>query len=359
MRRRIVTRAIPGLSLAAAVLTFPWVLPGAALGAIQLGQVSPAVNPTACGEGHFLQADAATAPYEVPSPGGVITSWSHRGRSGSGGSGRLHIWREAPGVFSFTLVGASVVEDFNAAGLVDSFLTRLPVSTGDKLGLRAAEMGAVGCIYGGMSGDDVYANLGGEPSFGGETSFGIIAGDNLVNVSAVLEPDADGDGFGDESQDGCPGQSGPDDGCPSPSSPPPGGGGPGEPVVPPAPPDLTLDAKNKQKPNKLQVDVACGEVDCSVDFAGKGKVPKASGAAVAAAKAKKFKLKPKSVEVAAGTTETVRLKFKRNRKAVEKIKSLLKSGGKKARKRAKAVVKATATSAGGADTAKQKVKLKG
>ena len=35
-----------------------------------------------------------------------------------------------------------------------------------------------------------------------------------VNVSATLEPDADLDGFGDETQDKCLGQSGPNDGCP-------------------------------------------------------------------------------------------------------------------------------------------------
>jgi hypothetical protein len=130
------------------------------------------------------------------------------------------------------------------------------------------------------------------------------------------------------------------------------------PVEPVEPLDLTLDAKNKQKAKKLEVDVACGGVDCSVDFSGKGKVPKSAGAAVVAAKSKKFKLKPKDVEVAAGATETVRLKFKKNRKSVKKIKRLLKQGTKKTRKRAKAVVKATATGAGGTDSAKQTVKLK-
>jgi len=121
--------------------------------------------------------------------------------------------------------------------------------------------------------------------------------------------------------------------------------------------DLILDAQAKQKAKKLKVDVACGEVDCSVNLVGKGTIPKTAGTAVAAAKAKKFKLKPKGVEVAAGATERVRLKFKRNRKSVKKINGLLKQGGRKTRKRAKAVVKATATGQGGSDTAKQKVKL--
>jgi hypothetical protein len=34
-----------------------------------------------------------------------------------------------------------------------------------------------------------------------------------VNVSATLEPDADADGFGDETQDQCVGSAGPQSGC--------------------------------------------------------------------------------------------------------------------------------------------------
>jgi hypothetical protein len=37
-----------------------------------------------------------------------------------------------------------------------------------------------------------------------------------ANVTAVLEPDADADGFGDETQDSCVGMNGPQSGCPAP-----------------------------------------------------------------------------------------------------------------------------------------------
>ena len=125
-------------------------------------------------------------------------------------------------------------------------------------------------------------------------------------------------------------------------------------LVPEAP-QLELSGKGKQRAKKLTLDVSCGIEACSVELAGKGKVP--TRAAVAA-KAKKLKLKPKGVDVAAGETETVRLKFKRNRKTVRKVRALLKQGGKKARKRSRVTVDATAAGVGGADTATHKIKLR-
>ena len=46
-------------------------------------------------------------------------------------------------------------------------------------------------------------------------------GGQIVPLNADLEPDADGDGYGDESQDQCPGESGPSSGCLPPDTDPP------------------------------------------------------------------------------------------------------------------------------------------
>ncbi|MGH7719858.1 MAG: choice-of-anchor Q domain-containing protein [Gemmatimonadaceae bacterium] len=118
--------------------------------------------------------------------------------------------------------------------------------------------------------------------------------------------------------------------------------------------DLSLSARNKQKAKKLKVEVGCGDVECAVELKGRSKVPKR---AATTAKAGKFKLKPKGVEVASGGTEVVRLKFKKHGRTARKIGRLLKRGGKSAR-RAKAIVEATATGAGATDTAERKIKLK-
>ena len=121
--------------------------------------------------------------------------------------------------------------------------------------------------------------------------------------------------------------------------------------------ELASDNEPKRKAGKIRVTASCGGPACEVEFkGGKGTIPKR---AASAAKSSKFKLKDKVVSLAADERETVRLKFKKKHKqTVKKIERLIKTGGKKARKRSKVVVKATATSAGGADDAKLKIKLR-
>jgi hypothetical protein len=121
--------------------------------------------------------------------------------------------------------------------------------------------------------------------------------------------------------------------------------------------DLVLRAKAKQRARRIKAEVGCGQVDCTVELGGRGKVPRRAAGAAAAAGGRKLELKPKRVEVAAGATETVRLRFRNNRKAVKRVERLLERGTK-ARKRAKIVVEATATGGGDADTASRKVKLR-
>ncbi len=192
-----------GLSLStAALVILPWALPSKAGASTQLGQVSPP-DPLLSPSGNFVQLQTATIPYTVPFPGGVITGWSHRGTAedGSAGSGRLQLWRQV-GMTDFFLVGRSDLESF-IAGIVNPFATRVPVSGGEILGLRGENAGST---YGGMAGDNVLELPGGDPA-PGETRSAVGAPEDpvtLVNVSAVLEPDADRDGFGDETQDQCP-----------------------------------------------------------------------------------------------------------------------------------------------------------
>ena len=192
---------LASLVAVAALVILPWVLPGRADAATQLGQVAP--SPLLSPSGNFTQFQTATIPYTVPLPGGVITGWSHRGtpEDDSAGSGRLQVWRRVGMTNDFSLVGRSNLESF-AAGVLNLFTTRVPVSGGEILGLRAAEM--AGSRYDGVAGDTVLELLGGDPAPGETRGAGPPQPATLVNVAAVLEPDADGDGFGDESQDQCP-----------------------------------------------------------------------------------------------------------------------------------------------------------
>ena len=119
---------------------------------IQLGQLSQG-DPGTCGiVTNLVQAAVAGPPsYTVPSDG-VITSWSHRGNDIAPGTGRLQLWRPAGGT-NYTLVGRSEIEAFGA-GVVDTFATDIPVSTGDVLGFRSDTAGT-GCTGAGGVGDVV------------------------------------------------------------------------------------------------------------------------------------------------------------------------------------------------------------
>ena len=180
---------------------------GSAGAAVELGTLPPA-GPAQAGCGEISLVQQSTDPsglYEVPAPGGVITGWAHKGDDdGNGGIGRLQVWRPAGGM-NFTLVGRSELQP-PTPGVVNEYDVRIPVAPGDLLGLWAATT-EFGCYY--MSGNLADVTLCCE----GGLSTDPVPGDTRtlvdddaglrLNVTATLEPDLDGDGFGDETQEQC------------------------------------------------------------------------------------------------------------------------------------------------------------
>jgi hypothetical protein len=84
----------------------------------------------------------------------------------------------------------------------NSFNTRIPVHAGDRLGLGApANSPLLFCIAPGV--ENLLGIFPSVPS-GSSAKFEPIEAEARVPVSAVVEPDADNDGYGDETQDGCP-----------------------------------------------------------------------------------------------------------------------------------------------------------
>jgi uncharacterized repeat protein (TIGR01451 family) len=81
----------------------------------------------------------------------------------------------------------------------------LRIQTGDTLGLTGSGGSGMGCIDT-MSNSDTIRVKNPPDATVGQDNTGYLG--NLsklkIGVSAVVEPDADGDGFGDETQDGCP-----------------------------------------------------------------------------------------------------------------------------------------------------------
>jgi hypothetical protein len=84
---------------------------------------------------------------------------------------------------------------------IREFSARLPVKQGDHLALDGTNVHAT---Y--NSGGDQYSYLFAPPLVEGQGPRGSNESTGELLVQADIEPDVDGDGFGDESQDGCPSQ---------------------------------------------------------------------------------------------------------------------------------------------------------
>jgi len=207
-----------GLALAAALACFALV-PATASAATSLGQTSP---PSSCDGGTFEGVQIATGnppSYAVPAGGGVITSWSQLASPALTQSAKLKLWRPTGAALTFRVVGASDLRALSPS-VLNTFPTRIPVQSGDLVGLGwTAPVGPsqVGCQFSTSSPGDQFGGHPGDTPTGGETSFG--SGSNFrINVSATLEPDADNDGFGDETQDGCPTDNTAQGACPVPDT---------------------------------------------------------------------------------------------------------------------------------------------
>ena len=202
-RRRVVTAvlvlAVPALALG----------PATAAGT---GVGQTAANPAAvlgcAGQNVHVQDDDAGAASYVTTPG-VITSWSLMASSYVAPV-RLKIVREGS-PSSYLVTGVSQLRT-PSANTLNTFPDRIPVVAGDRLALYiAATSGVASCDFATGNASDVVAttNTSLEPDHAVGQSF-FTTGSSLpsrrVNVSAVIEPDADGDGYGDLTQDGCPGR---------------------------------------------------------------------------------------------------------------------------------------------------------
>lgn len=104
------------------------------------------------------------------------------------------------------VIAKSSVEEVRAGA--NSFETRLPIEAGDHLALSSSEGAPVGDLQCHPASENFYENEVGVleqplPGPGGTEMFNSEYG-LRVPVVGVIEPDVDGDGYGDETQDGCP-----------------------------------------------------------------------------------------------------------------------------------------------------------
>jgi hypothetical protein len=167
--------------------------------AVTLGQAG--FPPGTCGGNVYLAQTAVAGPpgYTVPGGYGVMTSWSAQGAAAPG-VGKLLVWRPTGTTNQYILLRKSFAEAFTT-GIVRSYPVRFPVEPGDILGLMTNQ----NCLAGGSPGDVAqYATIVTDPAEGSVQTLSNVIPQSRIMLSAQVEPDADHDGFGDETQDQCP-----------------------------------------------------------------------------------------------------------------------------------------------------------
>jgi len=248
-----------------------------------------------------ISGDDPTVTYDVGDASGaavVITSWATRA-GGTGGQGALKVMsRDAfdgnvPSSTE-TVIHTSDVQNITA-NQINRFAVRIPVPGGGEIGYQPVA-GIQQCKLNPLDPNNGDNNVFDGPSTGAVGVQHTTNGNEpnrQLNLQVTFEADADADGFGDETQDPCPGAQGLVNGCPTPVLPPP----------PPPPPDVT-------KP------VLAG----GLKFTRSSFAAATSGAAFTAQKGKKKKGKSKKPSAPVGTkvsfnlTEAASVRFTVERK---------------------------------------------
>ena len=181
--------------LAGAVLLL--VTATSAQAATTIGQAfNPRPDITCEAGGTYLQSDSPGNSYAAPSAG-VITAWSYVA-SGTASALKFQVGRLV-GANTYRIVGTSPLVAPATSQLNTYTDVRINVQPGDVIGLYMTTGGFCTQFNPQYTGA---LHLGGEVLPGADGVFTDRAS-FIYDVSARLEPDADRDGFGDETQDLC------------------------------------------------------------------------------------------------------------------------------------------------------------
>jgi len=222
--------------------------------ATQIGATFPPTSPCTAGTTHLQTAPIAT--YQVPFTG-VITSWSFEASATPPAQLKFKVAQNTSSGQWTTRADSDVEQPI--AGALNTFPTRITVLAGDNIGLASPTGG--NCERG-AGGSFIEAVTASDPPPGTAASYS-AAPNAQLDVSASLEPDADGDGFGDETQDNCPNLANPDqaDGD---------GDGTGN-ACDTSPPETTITKQPKDKTKKktatfeFSSNEAASTFECSLD----------------------------------------------------------------------------------------------
>ena len=217
-------RSRPRTSRSAIVLALlaGLLLPGSAAAAVVVGTESPwwtsplstvAIQP---GQTVWNTSDPRPGAQLAAPSAGVITRWRTEELSGTAVV-QLQVVRPTGGG-TWQIVGSGPVQtavDATATspggGVRLEWPARLRIAAGDHIALHQAD-GSFGYFFGRQQSDDATTAVFDDRSVGSpaDEPEDWMATDSLIGLNADLEPDVDGDGWGDETQDRCAGLAGQD-----------------------------------------------------------------------------------------------------------------------------------------------------
>jgi hypothetical protein len=200
MRTRLMLAAATALAALSIIGT------GTASAATEFGSNCTANRAVEGASYSFVQLLQNGSQAAAPSSG-VITKWKINliGEVPFTVPTQLKVFRPTANASQFQVVGESTSQ--SVASGANTFETRIPIQAGDHLGLFGSS--SIGTLYCAESPEsenpgNVMGIFAGNPSPGSSATLLGAESELLVPAVAVIEPDADNDGYGDETQDQCP-----------------------------------------------------------------------------------------------------------------------------------------------------------
>ena len=161
-------------------------------------------DPTECSDSGYSVLQTAVASgdgYTVPAGGGVITSWSVQAGYDATAVVALRVYRPADA--GWELRSESSPQPLERY-VLNTFPARVSVSAGDLVAMQVVAGIGPPCVFESLDPLDTWDEIYPDDGVVGDVQAPAFSGDGYrLNLSAVVEPDADGDGYGDETQDLC------------------------------------------------------------------------------------------------------------------------------------------------------------
>jgi RTX calcium-binding nonapeptide repeat (4 copies) len=194
------------LAMAALVATGLMAVPSRAGAAVTIGQVAPGPSFNfANSQVDYLQPTVTSGSSYVVPAAGIVASWSHNALGEDPGQMlTMKVFRKVADPVTYMVVGHDGPRPL-VSGALNTFPASIPVRAGDVLGLNTANASpAVHVAYGfpGPNTEVFLERLDSDLADGQSGAFDVIDSESTrINMSAVVEPDCDQDGLGDETQD--------------------------------------------------------------------------------------------------------------------------------------------------------------